>query len=115
MRTIVFATATLAVMFAADSAAPSNDQQFEQCRAKLVLAQKLGMLYDLDWKPHSEPYVVVGATFMEVPIDAKEGLATTVNCFLMAGDTGKCMNFDVLHWQTGKAIGRFENCRFRMK
>lgn len=114
MRTIVFAAAALVTLFAPGSAAPSDDQKFEQCKAKLVRAQQLGMLYAFNWKPPKESYVVVGATFMEVPIDAKEGFAETVNCFLMAGETGKCMNFDVLHWQTGKAIGRFQNCRFRM-
>lgn len=53
--------------------------------------------------------MVVGATFITMPIDAKEGFADTVNCFLMAGESGKYINFDVLHWQTGKAIGRFKN------
>lgn len=93
----------------------AGDAEFEKCRSKLKVAQKLDLLYDLDWKSGRDmPRVVVGPTFFTVPIDAKEGFAATVNCFLMAGDSGKCVNFDVLHWQTGKAVGRFNNCRFRM-
>lgn len=94
--------------------AAAGDKEFEICRKKLKQAQKLDMLYDLDWKLPKEPRVVVGPTFFKVPIDAKEGFIETVNCFLTAGDSGKCVNFDVLHWQTGKAVGRFSNCRFRM-
>lgn len=94
--------------------AESADQRFEECKTKLVQAQKLDLLYDFDWKPPKEPKVVVGPTFFQIPIDAKEGFVETVNCFLMAGKTGKCVNFDVRSWQTGKAVGRFSNCRFKM-
>lgn len=93
----------------------ASDSRFETCRQKLIQAQKLEVLYDLDWKLPKEPKVVVGPTFFRMPIDAKEGFADTVNCFLMAGASGKCVNFNVLHWQTGKAAGRFSNCRFKMK
>lgn len=58
--------------------------------------------------------VVVGPTFFEVPIDAKEGFVETLNCFLLAGKQGECVNFNVLHWQTGKAVGRYSYCRFKM-
>ncbi|WP_242342704.1 hypothetical protein [Anaeromyxobacter terrae] len=49
-----------------------------------------------------------------MPIDAKEGFAETVNCFLMAGSTNH-INFDILHWQTGKVIGRYSWGSFEMK
>lgn len=110
----IVAAAAIAALSCGSAAGQTNDQRFEQCKTKLVKAQKLGVLHAFDWKPPAEPHVVVGATFLDLPIDAKEGFAETVNCFLMAGETGKCTNFDVLHWQTGKAIGRFKNCRFRM-
>ncbi|MER2518605.1 MAG: hypothetical protein ABTR92_19775 [Candidatus Accumulibacter phosphatis] len=96
------------------TADPTTDTRVESCRAKLIQAQKLDVLYDMQWKSPREPRVVVGPTFLKMPIDGKEGFAATVNCFLMAGDTGKCVNFDTLHWQTGKALGRFSNCRFAM-
>lgn len=92
----------------------ASDAQLEECRRKLIQAQKLDMLHNLDWKLPKEPKVVVGPTFIQMPIDAKEGFVDTVNCFLMAGESGKCVNFSVLRWQTGKAIGRFSNCRFKM-
>lgn len=93
----------------------ASDERFEACRKKLIQAQKLDVLHDLDWKPPREPKVVAGPTFFRIPIDAKEGFAENVNCFLVAGETGKCVNFDVLHWQTGKPVGRFSYCRFKMK
>ncbi|MEM5296935.1 hypothetical protein VSR82_21715 [Burkholderia sp. JPY481] len=93
----------------------ASDKQFEVCRSKLKQAQKLEMLYDLDWKPPREPKVVAGPTFSKVGIDAKEGFAETVNCFLMAGQSGKYVNFDVLDWRTGKSVGRYSNGVLRMK
>ena len=92
-----------------------DDKRLEVCRGKLFQAQKLDVLYDLDWKLPKEPRVVAGPTFFSMPIDAKEGFVDTVNCFLTAGQAGKCVNFDVLHWQTGKAIGRFSYCKFKRK
>lgn len=92
----------------------AHANKFEECKAKLMKAQKLGVLHNLDWKPPKEPYVVAGRTFFSMPIDAKEGFAETVNCFLMGGEGGKCVNFNVLSWQTGKPVGRFAYCRFKM-
>jgi len=92
-----------------------KEKRFQTCRQKLIQAQKLNVLYDLDWKPPKEPRVVVGPTFIEMAIDGKEGFVETVNCFLMAGEEGKCINFDVLHWQSGKAIGRYSNCKYKSK
>ena len=71
------------------------------------------MLYDLDWKLPRKPYVVVGPQFLAVPIDAKSGFAETVNCFLTAGKADYCVDFDLLHWNSGRTIGRFANCRYR--
>lgn len=88
-------------------------QRFEACRKKLKEAQRLDVLHDLDWKPGRMPRVVAGPTFFTIPIDAKEGFTETVNCFLMAGDTG-CVNFDILHWQTGRPVGEFKYCRLKI-
>lgn len=112
-KLVVFVAASTIIQMASATLSRADNARFDECRAKLVKAQKLEVLYAFDWKPPKAPYVVAGATFMSMPIDAKEGFAETVNCFLMAGDSG-CINFDVLHWQTGKAIGRFKNCRFSM-
>lgn len=95
--------------------AAADDQTFEACKLKLQKANELGVLYAFDWKPPKEPHVVAGKTFFSISIDAKEGFAETLSCFLVAGDTSKCANFDILHWQTGKAVGRFQNCRLKMK
>jgi hypothetical protein len=91
-----------------------SDAAFAACKTKLQKANELGVLYAFDWKPPKEPYVVVGRTFFGIAMDAKEGFAETLNCFLMAGESGKCVNFDVLHWQTGKAVGRFRNCKLKI-
>lgn len=112
MKTI---TAALTVLLLSNEVqANANDKRFEVCRSKLVVAQKLEMLYDFDWKPPREPKVIAGPTFFKVPIDAKEGFVESVNCFLAAGDEKKCINFDVRSWQTGKKVGRFSNCQFEM-
>ncbi len=101
------------VFFLVTSIANADERKFEACRNKLKQAQKLDVLYDLDMKSGREPKVIVGRTFFNMPIDAKEGFTETVNCFLMAGKN-QCINFNVLHWQTGKAVGRFSNCKFKM-
>lgn len=90
------------------------EKQFESARQKLIKAQKLEVLYALEWKSAREPRVVAGPTFFQMPIDGKEGFVETVNLYLVGGDKGSCVDFDVLHWQTGKAVGRFSRCRFTM-
>lgn len=105
----------LAVIGVTNIANAADDARFETCKAKLIQAQKLDLLYDMDWKPPKEPKVVVGPTFFTIPIDAKEGFVETVNCFLMAGDRGKYINFDVLDWRTGKSVGRYSYGKFKMK
>lgn len=91
-----------------------DNARFESCRSQLKQLHKLDALYDMQWHSPREPRVVVGPTFFRLPIDGKESFVAVVNCFLMVGDPGRCVNFDTLHWQTGKAVGRFENCRFKM-
>ena len=97
------------------SAYASDDKQFETCRAKLIQAQKLDLLHALDWDPAREPKVVVGPTFSDISIEAKETFIATVNCFLMAGRGDKYINFDVLDWRTGKSIGRYSYGKLEMK
>jgi hypothetical protein len=97
----------------ADNASVS-DKYFEGCREKLIRAQKLQVLYDMSWKLPAEPRIVAGPTFFQMPIDAKEGFAETVNCFLMAGQKEKFINFDVHDWRTGKPVGRFSFGKFKM-
>lgn len=105
----------LAAIGIAGSVSAAGDKRFETCRVKLIQAQKVDLLHDLDWKPPKEPNVVAGPTFFTIPIDAKEGFAETVNCFLMAGESGKYINFDVLDWRTGKSVGRYSYGKFKMK
>lgn len=92
----------------------ADDARFEACKAKLKKANEVDLLYAFDWKPPAAPYVVVGPTFFKIPIDAKQGFGETLNCFLMAGETGKCVQFPLLHWQTGKQVARFHNCKLKM-
>jgi hypothetical protein len=105
----------LFLMAAGSSNAVVNDARFEGCKKTLVNAQKMEVLYAFTWEnPAREAHVVVGPTFFKMAFEYKESFAATVSCFLSAGDAKLCANFDVLHWQTGKAVGRFNNCKFKM-
>lgn len=112
---LIVAVSILLVGYAtASPVTPAENKRFEGCKNKLKAAQKLDVLYDLDWKPPAEPRILAGATFFNLPIDAKEGFAETLNCFLMAGKT-EYINFDILDWRTGKAVGRYSWGKFEMK
>lgn len=106
LLTLLLAMALSATAAAADSA--------EACRQKLIQAQQIEVLVDLDWKPPKEPKVVVGSTFPRMPFDAKEGFARTVNCFLLAG-TDRFVNFDILDHLNHRVLGRWEYGRLKMK
>ena len=108
-------TKTLAILLftVAANNCLADTKRFEICKSKLIQAQKLGVLYDLDWKPPTEPKVIAGKTFFSISIDAKEGFAETVNCFLVAGDQ-KFVNFDILSWKTGTSVGRFSYGKFKI-
>lgn len=76
-------------------------------------AKRLDLLYDL--KLDGEiPRVVAGPTFFAVPIDAKQGFADTVNCFLTIGQP-LYINFEILDYQTGKSVGSYRNGELKMK
>jgi hypothetical protein len=92
----------------------ADDAKFEGCKAKLKKAKELDLLYGLEWNLPSPPKVTVGKTFFSIPLDAKEGFAETLNCFLTAGQDGSCVQFEMLHWQTGKPVAAYHNCRFKM-
>lgn len=92
----------------------ATDVRFEACRSKLKKAKQLDVLYDLSWQLPREPRVLVGPTFFNIPVDAKEGFADTVNCFLAAGASDKCVNFNLLDWRTGNAIARYSSCRLKV-
>jgi hypothetical protein len=88
------------------------NKRFEECHEKLKKAQQLEALSDLEWK-RAMPKVVVGPTFYSIPIDAKQGFADTVNCFLMTGKSNY-IDFDLLDWQTGKRVARYSLGRLKM-
>jgi hypothetical protein len=91
----------------------SQEKAFEECRTKLIAAQQLDLLYDLDWKKGRLPFVVVGPAFHDLPFDAREGLADTLNCFLMAGNQKSCINFDLLDHRTTQPVAYYKYCRLR--
>lgn len=92
----------------------ADEKKFEECRQKLIKAKELDVLYDLDWKLPNEPKVIVGPTFFNLPFDAKENFVFTVNCFLMAGDEDKFVDFNLLDWKSNKRVGRFSRGKFKM-
>jgi hypothetical protein len=89
-----------------------EDKRFEQCRAKLKKAQKIDLLYDLKIDPL--PRVVVGPTFYSIPLDAKQGFADTVNCFLMTGKD-EYISFDLLDYQTGRVVAHYSAGQLSVK
>lgn len=90
---------SLSVEAYADAA---SEKRFEECRSKLIQAQKLEVLYDMDWKSPKEPKVVAGPTFFQMPIDAKEGFTETVNCFTLGLPDDKRKVF--VSWPDSKEI-----------
>lgn len=90
-------------------AAQANDAKFEECRQKLIQAQRLDLLHDLDFQGGIAK-VVAGPTFFRVDFGTKQGFADTVNCFLMTGSSD-CLNFDIRHWQTNRPVARYRACR----
>lgn len=93
----------------------ADDAKLEECRAKLKAANKVDVIHDLQWKLPNEPRAVVGPIFFNLPFDAKENFVRTVNCFLMAGDESKGVNFDLLEWKNNKKVGRWELGKLKMK
>jgi hypothetical protein len=91
----------------------ASETRFEGCRTKLKKAHELDVLYDLKWKSGQTPRVLVGPTFYSIPIDAKQGFASTVNCFLTAGKDSY-INFEVMDWRSGKAVGEYRYGQFSM-
>ena len=95
-------------------ASPVRAGSFDNCRDKLIKAQRLDVLADLDWKPPRQPKVVVGPTFFSMPFHGKQGFVETVNCFLVAGED-KYVDFDVVDHMNHRIVGRWENGRLSMK
>lgn len=101
----------LVLLACASATVSANDARLEACRAKLKKAQGIEVLRDLRWDgPHL--HVVAGPTYYQMPFDAKEGFADTVNCFANVGRDG-CLAFDIKHWRTGKASERYERCKLK--
>jgi hypothetical protein len=89
-----------------------ENKRFEQCKAKLKKAQKLDLLHDLTIDPL--PRVIVGPTFYTITLDAKQGFADTVNCFLMTGQESY-INFDLLDYQTGHVVAEYSYGKLSVK
>jgi hypothetical protein len=104
----------LLAFVAASGAFAKDEKRFNECRNKLKKLHEVDVLYDLSWNVPQDPRVVVGQTFYRVSYDAKQNFATTVNCFLMAGDSGKYVNFELIDWRTGNAVGRYAYGKLQM-
>lgn len=91
---------------------PVDSDRVEQCRAQLIQAQQLDVLFDLQWpNARGTPRVVVGRTYFNLRHDAREGFAQTVNCFLVGG-RDRCVNFPLID-QRNAVVGNWENCRLK--
>lgn len=94
---------------------PAAAKRFEACKAKLKKTSG-DMLNDLSWKGGGlPPRVVVGPTFFAVDFKTKQGFADTVNCFLMAGDESRFINFDLLDWKDEKVVATYYAGHLKME
>ena len=111
MKTLNLASwAFLSLICLSSITSAGSNKNLETCRAKLKAAKKLDLLYDMKWEKGQAPMVVVGPTYDNLPFDAREGFVETINCFLSAGETGKCFNFDLLDYKTHNAVAQYSNC-----
>jgi hypothetical protein len=107
MRLNKYLVAVIIGILVSTAALGADNKRFEQCRTKLKQAQKLDLLYNMDWKKGHEPVIIVGPTFYQISFDAKEGFVETLNCFFVTGESGKYINFDLLDWRTNKKVARY--------
>lgn len=87
----------------------ATKKQSDSCNAKLKKAKESDMLYDIVIRG-AIVKVLVGPTYFLVPIDAKQGFATVVNCSILEGKDGG-IPFDLFHWQTGKRVASWNGYR----
>ena len=57
--------------------------------------------------------VVAGPEFLKMKFSDRQKTIADVNCLAVGGNGGTLI-FDVLHWQSGKRIGRFATGKFKM-
>jgi len=88
-----------------ESEAEATKAPHDACNAKLQRAKELDMLYDVGVR-EAGIQVLVGPTYFTVPIDEKKEFAEVVNCVLLNG-AGGGIAFDLVHWQTGKRVARW--------
>ena len=96
------------------AAKKQREERFEKCRGKLKQAQQLGLLYNMDLKRGLPKVWVREPDFDELPIDAKEGFADTVNCFLMVG-RNTYITFDLLDSRSSKVVATYSAGRLTVK
>jgi len=111
MRKALIAAALLAVLSPISFAA--NEARFNDCRSKLLAAQKLDVFTSLDYKS-GPPTVTICPTFYTLPFHAKQGFAETVNCLLNQGND-TYINFDMLDWRTNKVVAKWSYGKVKMK
>ena len=106
--------APLAVLLLATPLAVHADKTaFDTCNAALRDTQRRGIFHGLAWEaPHRRPLVLVGEGFFQLSALERQRFAETVNCHLMVGKTGMCLNINFLHWRGGEQLARFRNCRY---
>ena len=111
---MVTVKALLAVLLlAAPLTVRADAAAFDTCNAALRDTQRRGILHGLAWEaPHRRPLVLVGEGFFKLSALERQRFAEAVNCHLMVGKTGMCLNINFLHWRGGEQLARFRNCRY---
>ena len=88
------------------------EERVADCQSAVLTAKTLKVLDALRLDGPA-PEVVAGPEFFKMSFASKRAIIADVNC-AEVGTKGGAIPFDVLHWRTGKRIGRFRAGRFQM-
>ena len=108
---LVFVVSVFVVQQSPEKQAADEDAKlyYAICKGKLEKAKELDVLSDLN-ASGSSIKVTVGPAFFTVPSDTQQEFARTVNCFFAKG-ASRGLSFDLIHWQTGKKVARWNGDR----
>jgi hypothetical protein len=90
----------------------SPEQRLAECTQTVEAGLRRGVWYKIGAE-NKTLVIVAGREFFNLAYDQRKPAVEAVNCLLMQGKGG-AIPFDVLHWQTGKVIGRFSGWDFKV-
>ena len=91
------------------------------CQPAIDAMKRVNVLYRLRLEGDT-PRVLMGPGYIRSDADAKLAAAKVISCYLTGSNanlttsapTAPCADFDLLHWQSGATLARFEGCRLKI-